>query len=85
MHALELAIHMPGQMIIEQGTKGEEMYFLIQGKCVCHDENDSGSAYNRTMLAGSFFGEIALLESRGLPETYEVGVRVVIVKPGKKV
>mmetsp|Transcript_67834 Transcript_67834/g.187535 ORF Transcript_67834/g.187535 Transcript_67834/m.187535 type:complete len:669 (-) Transcript_67834:904-2910(-) len=82
--ALELAIHMPGERIIKQGEIGNEMYFLIRGKCTAYDENESSAMYLRTMLAGSFFGEIALLNSPSLPDSYQLGATVVVVKPGKK-
>jgi hypothetical protein len=39
VHKLELSIHMPGDRITTQGDFGDEMYFIIRGKCIAYDED----------------------------------------------
>ena len=61
IHCLELQIKMPGDRICTQGMRGKEMYFLIRGSCQVYDENIQGGLYLTSLKAGSFFGEVALL------------------------
>ena len=54
---------LPGEYVMEQGTVGHEMYFVVRGKLQVLRDTEVGY---RIMLAnrgeGDFFGEIALFE-----------------------
>lgn len=54
---------LPGEYVMEQGSVGHEMYFVVRGKLQVLRDTDAGY---RIMLAnrgeGDFFGEIALFE-----------------------
>jgi CRP-like cAMP-binding protein len=54
---------LPGEYVMEQGTIGHEMYFVVRGKLQVLRDTDTGY---RVMLAnrgeGDFFGEISLFE-----------------------
>jgi hypothetical protein len=60
-------VYLPGDIIIQQGETGREMYFLIKGdvaveKMVKFDENGSPVIKRLVVLhEGTYFGELALL------------------------
>jgi voltage-gated potassium channel len=58
---LEPIIFMPGDLIVEKGEIGYEMYFISGGSVDVVSED--GKTIYATLTAGQFFGEIALLLS----------------------
>merc|ERR1711865_536488 len=51
----------PGETIIEKGDLGTDMFFIDNGTASVHFQSDAPAAFE--LDSGSFFGEIALMES----------------------
>ena len=55
-------IYMPGEIIIQQGEDGDEMFFISKGSVsVINEKTDTVQA---VLSAGQFFGEGAMLDNR---------------------
>ncbi|MBF0099549.1 MAG: cyclic nucleotide-binding domain-containing protein [Desulfobacterales bacterium] len=55
----------PGQIIIKEGDIGDEMYLIIEGHIQISKKLATGEEMMiRQMLAGEFFGELALIEEK---------------------
>ena len=54
-------VYTPGEYVFREGDKGDEMFFVIQGKLevISGDENKLKS----TLSDGDFFGEIVLFKN----------------------
>ena len=53
---------MPEEVLINEGSTGERMYFLARGDCdVYIKDGDKVEKWVRSLKPGSHFGEIALL------------------------
>ncbi|MGL5082758.1 MAG: ion transporter [Microcoleaceae cyanobacterium] len=51
----------PNEYVIREGQIGHEMYFINRGELQAFSEENGNSTIYRNMVAGAFFGEIALL------------------------
>ncbi|MFZ7103712.1 MAG: DUF2225 domain-containing protein [Peptococcaceae bacterium] len=60
----------PGELIIQEGTPGTEMYFILAGLVEIYKKVDEWEAVLETMSDGEIFGESALLEN--LSHNYSV-------------
>jgi hypothetical protein len=61
---LKTELHIPGELIITNGSMGKNMYFIVQGVCAAQVTNSQTNEVRilSVMKKGGFFGEIALLE-----------------------
>ncbi len=62
-----------GTTLFRQGDHGDTFYLIREGKVDVFVEDDAGSKMVRTLGAGNYFGEIALLEEK--PRTATVMAR----------
>ena len=63
-------MHPPGQRIVEAGTVGKEMYFIIKGMVAVETREGTIVAL---LNGGTFFGEMALL-GKGLRTAHVTAV-----------
>ncbi len=62
IESFEHEFYAPGEVIIEQGTRGSRAYVLINGEVVIHASHaQPGGAAPTTVHKGQLFGELALL------------------------
>ncbi|HEX4478554.1 MAG TPA: protein kinase [Polyangiaceae bacterium] len=52
---------LPGQVIIQEGARGDAAYMIASGKCRAYRTVDDGQETLTVMRAGDVFGEMALL------------------------
>ncbi len=51
----------PGEVIIQEGTKGDWVYLLMEGNARVTKQTSSGSVLVEKLKKGAIFGEVALL------------------------
>lgn len=65
IRGLELETYEPGELITTEGEEDEALFVLVSGRVRVYVKGPSGrSRQVRELAAGSFFGEISLIESR---------------------
>ena len=64
LHAMQQAMkradYLAGDVIVEQGTQGEELFVLLEGEVSVRQRGPAGSTEFATLKPGSVFGEMAL-------------------------
>ena len=71
--AMDMRLFSPGDMVIEEGTQGSEMYFIHKGSVEVLKRTPSGEeARLATLSAGEYFGENALLSGADVPRNATV-------------
>ncbi|MGQ9662222.1 MAG: cyclic nucleotide-binding domain-containing protein, partial [Kiritimatiellia bacterium] len=71
----------PGETILEEGTRGDEMFYILAGAAAVL----RGGATVRTLASGDYFGEMSMLLDE--PRTASVkaldpGTKVVVISRG---
>jgi len=65
VRALQSLVVIPGEVIVHEGHEGHEMFFIGSGSVRVYKRREDGSDIELAQLhAGSFFGEMALLEAQ---------------------
>jgi len=77
-------IYQDGDVIINEGDKGSEMYIIKSGAVSITKETEKGETKLATLLAGDFFGEMALFErTRRSATVRAIGeTRVIVLHAG---
>lgn len=58
----ELEIYKPGETIVTEGTLGDAVYLILEGK-TCVKRQDAGERTLAELVQGEFFGEMSLVEA----------------------
>jgi CRP/FNR family cyclic AMP-dependent transcriptional regulator len=72
----------PGEAIIQEGTMGDWIYLLMEGKAKVTKQTTSGTVVMENLKEGAIFGEIGLLGSINDPRSVSVIAGDVPVKAG---
>ncbi|MFN8471021.1 MAG: ATP-binding cassette domain-containing protein [Anaerolineae bacterium] len=71
---LESAIYRPGEVIVRQGDRADQFYVLLKGDAdVILEDGSGGRKVIDHLVAGQFFGEIALLQGSVRTATVQAG------------
>ncbi len=60
---VDLLEHPKGEVIVQEGTKGDALFILVRGEVIIYQGGRQGKVLNR-LKEGAFFGEIALLTNQ---------------------
>jgi CRP-like cAMP-binding protein len=72
-------VYQPGEPIFQQHDRGLGMYVIIKGRIAIKTESPQGETLVTTLLEGSFFGEIALVDPSNVRTASAISVERSIV------